>query len=315
MKKIFLAVGVLLFFAACTNDAMNDPLADGPVAMTFTAGIDAVATRVNSEGKAFTEDDKVGIVPMKDGDVETGQFNVLYTYSSDNQFTANPPYWFQDRETVTFNAYYPYDAELSTNGVITIDTKAKNQTAGEETVASDWRKNDYLFASNTADVSSPTVNFTGMDHTFKHVMSKFTLTLKAGDGISDLQALTGYTLGNFITTGTFDIKTGNAVPDAEATTEAISMSVTGENAETLECEPLILLPQDIDSGKLSLTVHYNNQDYHAELKLPEYTVKKLLAGYHYRYTVKVSNTALEITNASIVDWTEADNFDGEATLQ
>lgn len=314
MKKIFLAAGVLLSFAACTNDGMNDPLANGPVAMTFTAGIDAVATRVSSEGTAFTTDDKVGIVPMKGGDVETGQFNVLYTYGSDGRFTANPPYWFQDRETVTFNAYYPYDAGLSMNGVIAIDTRTENQTAEEETVADGWRKNDYLFASNTAEVSSPTVSFTGEDHAFRHVMSKFTLTLEAGDGISDLQALTGYTLGSFITTGTFDVKTGQAVPDAEATAEEIKLSVIGENAETLECEPLILLPQHIDSNKLDLTVHYNGQDYHAELFLPTQTPNKLSAGYHYHYTVTVSNTALEITNASIEGWTELEESGGEATL-
>lgn len=101
---------------------MNDPLADGSVAMTFTAGIDAMATRVSSGGMAFTEDDKVGIVPMKGGNVETGQFNVLYTYGTDSRFTANTPYWFQDRESVTFNAYYPYNAKLSADDVIAIDT-------------------------------------------------------------------------------------------------------------------------------------------------------------------------------------------------
>lgn len=313
MKKIFLAAGVLLSFAACTNDAMNDPLADGPVAMTFTAGIDAVATRVNSEGTAFTADDKVGIVPMKDGDVETEQFNVLYTYGSDNRFTANPPYWFQDREMVTFNAYYPYDADLSTNGVIAIDTKAENQTA-EEAVAHEWRKNDYLFASNTAEVSNPTVSFTGQGHVFKHVMSKFTLTLQVGDGISDLQALTGYTLGDLKLKGSFDVTTGKVELAQDANAEEIAMTVTPPTGATITCEPLILLPQHIESNKLDLTVHYNGQDYHAELVLPTQTPNNLCAGYHYHYTVKVRNTALEITNASIEGWTKLEESGGEATL-
>lgn len=312
MKKIYLAAGVLLSFAACTNDAMNDPLADGPVAMTFTAGIDAVATRVNSEGTAFTGGDKVGIVPMKGGDVETEQFNVLYTYGGDGKFTANPPYWFQDRVPVTFNAYYPYDAKLPMNGVIAIDTKAENQTAAEEAVAKEWRKNDYLFASNTAEVSNPTVNFTGEDHAFKHVMSKFTLTLEAGDGIENLQALTGYTLGALKLKGSFDVTTGN-IGLTDDTTEKITMDVTDPTGTTITCEPLILLPQGIDSGKLSLTVHYNRQDYHAELDLPTETPKELRAGYHYSYTVKVSNKALEITAVSITGWTIVPGT-GEATM-
>lgn len=310
MKKILFAAGVLLSFAACTNDEMNDPLADGPVAMTFTAGIDAVATRVSSEGTAFTEGDKVGIVPMKDGNVETEQNNRLYTYG-DGKFTANPPYWFQDREPMTFNAYYPYDAKLPENGVITIDTKTENQTAEEEAVAKDWRKNDYLFASNTANVETPEVSFTG-DNAFGHVMSKFTLTLEAGDGIENLQALTGYTLGDLKLKGSFDVTTGN-IGLTDDTTEKITMDVTDPTGTTITCEPLILLPQGIDSGKLSLTVHYNGQDYHAELSLPESVENKLLPGYHYSYTVKVSNTALKITDVSITGWTTVTGT-GEAIM-
>lgn len=298
MKKIYLAVGALLSFAACTNDAMNDPLADGPVAMAFTAGIDAVATRVNSEGTAFTADDKVGIVPMKGGDMETEQFNVLYTYGSDGRFTANPPYWFQDREAVTFNAYYPYNAELPSNGVIAIEKDYKT---------------DYLFSSNATTVDNPTVSFTGAN-AFKHVMSKFTLTLTAGDGIENLQALTGYTLGDLKQKGSFDVTTGKVELAQDANAEKIAMTVTPPTDATITCEPLILLPQDIDSNKLSLTVHYNGQDYHAELVLPTQTPNELCAGYHYHYTVKVSNTALKITNASIEGWTELEESGGEATL-
>ena len=314
MKKIFLAAGVLLSFAACTNDGMNDPLADRPVAMTFTAGIDAVATRVNSEGTAFTTGDKVGIVPMKGGAVETEQNNRLYTYGSDGRFTANPPYWFQDHETVTFNAYYPYDAELPTNGVIAIDTEAVNQTAEEESVADGWRKNDYLFASNSANVEIPEISFTGAN-AFEHVMCKFTLTLTAGDGISDLRALTGYTLGDLRLKGSFDVTTGKVELAQDANAEEIAMTVTPLTGATITCEPLILLPQHIGSNKLSLTVRYNGQDYHAVFDLPEETPYELCAGYHYHYTVKVSNTALEITNASIKGWTELYEYGGDATLQ
>lgn len=299
MKNIYLAAGVLLSFAACTNDGMNDPLADGPVAMTFTAGIDAVATRVSSDGTAFTADDKVGIVPMKGGDVETGQFNVLYTYGSDNQFTANPPYWFQDHGTVTFNAYYPYNAELLKDGVINIDTEKDYKT-------------DYLFASNATTVDNPTVSFTGAN-AFKHVMCKFTLKLEAGDGISDLQALTGYTLGDIKLKGSLNVTTGKIELASDAA-EKIEMTVTDPTGATITCEPLILLPQHIDSNELDLTVHYNGQDYHAVLDLPTQTPHELCAGYHYHYTVKVSNTALEITNASIEVWTELKESGGEATL-
>lgn len=215
---------------------------------------------------------------------------------------------------MTFNAYYPYNAKLSADDVIAIDTEAANQTAEEETVTHEWRKNDYLFASNTTTVEKPTVDFTGEDHAFRHVMSKFTLTLEAGDGISNFQALTGYTLGDLKLKGSLNVTTGKIELAGDAA-EKIGMTVTASAGRTITCEPLILLPQGIGSGKLSLTVHYNKQNYHAELKLPEQTSNELCAGYHYRYTVRVSNTALEIEDASIVGWTEKNNYGGDATLQ
>lgn len=311
MKKIFLAAGVLLSFAACTNDETFDPLADGPVPMTFTADIDGVATRATDTG--FEAGDVVGIIPMKGGSEETAQTNIAYTCNG-SAFEAGSPYYFQDRDAVTFNAYYPYDENLADNRRIGINTRAENQTV--ETVnGPSWNKNDYLFATKETTVSTPEISFTEAGgNPFRHVMSKFTLTLKAGDGITDLNALTGYILHDVIVDGYFDVTTGKASLDGgETTKEDIEMKVPAPTGRTVTCDPLILLPQSIDLP-LSLTVHYNGQEYTAELQLPEEAKGEFAAGYHYKYTVKVSNKELEITNALIEKWTEKEN-DGEATLK
>lgn len=311
MKQIFLAAGALLSFVACSNDETFDPLVDGPVPMTFTAGIDGVATRATAA--AFEAGDVVGIIPKKDGSVETAQANVAYTYNG-SAFEASSPYYFQNYDAVTFNAYYPHKEDLAADRIIGINTRAEYQTV--ETVnGHNWNKNDYLFASAETNVKSPSVSYTG-DKAFKHVMSKFTLTLKAGDGITDLQALTGYTLHDVIVDGRFDVTTGEVSLNEDATKQDIEMTVLALTGRIVTCQPLILLPQNTGINlPLSLTVHYNGQRYAAELQLPEETKDKLAAGYHYLYTVKVSNTGLEITNASIEGWTEKNDNNGEATLK
>lgn len=310
MKKIFLAAGVLLSFAACTNDETFDPLADGPVPMTFTAGIDGVATRATDTG--FEAGDVVGIIPMKGGSEETAQTNIAYTCNG-SVFEAGSPYYFQDRDAVTFNAYYPYDENLADNRRIGINTRAENQTV-EIVNGHSWNKNDYLFASVETDVSNPTVSFTGEDHAFKHVMSSIAFKFIAGtdDGVADLKPLTGYTLSSLVVDGTFDCKTGKATAQSDDTAESITVdgiSCAEKETEHIS-EPLIVLPQDVPGGKFTLTVKYNNADYTATL-----TLDRLAAGTRYEFPVTIKNTGLEIGEAEIKNWKPGQTYDGDATLK
>ena len=297
-------------FTSCTNDETFDPLADGPVPMTFTAGIDGVATRATAT--AFEAGDMVGIIPMKDGSVESAQANRAYTYNG-SAFEAGSPYYFQDRDAVTFNAYYPYYENFANDYTIAIDTRAENQTV--ETVnGHSWNKNDYLFASVETDVSNPTVSFTGEDHAFKHVMSSIAFKFIAGtdDGVADLKPLTGYTLGSLVVDGTFDCKTGKATAQSDDTAESITVdgiSCAEKETEHIS-EPLIVLPQDVPGGKFTLTVKYNNADYTATL-----TLDRLAAGTRYEFPVTIKNTGLEIGKAEIKDWESGRTYGGDATLK
>lgn len=300
------AAAVLLpAFTSCTNDETFDPLADGPVPMSFTADIDGVATRAINTG--FEADDVVGIIPMKNGSVESAQENLAYTYNG-SAFKANPPYYFQDRDAVTFNAYYPYYENLANDYTIAIDTRISNQNTEHG-----WRKNDYLFASAEADVKSPSVSYTA-DQAFKHVMSSIAFKFIAGtaDGVTDLEPLTGYTLGSLVVDGTFDCSKGIAALTENETAESIT--VDGISCAEKETEhisaPLIVLPQDVPGGKFTLTVKYNNADYTATL-----TLDRLAAGTRYEFPVTIKNTGLEIGEAEIKDWESGRTYGGDATLE
>ena len=93
-----LAAGLL---ASCTNDELADnPLADGPVALSVTADISKVATRATAT--AFENEDPIGIFPIKDtGTPDAEQANRLYTYNG-STFTGTKPYYLRVPIRITF---------------------------------------------------------------------------------------------------------------------------------------------------------------------------------------------------------------------
>lgn len=308
------AVLLALGLTAC-NKEMDNPLADGPVALSVTADISQVVTRATAT--AFENEDPIGIFPIKSDALETGQGNKPYTYNG-STFTSADPYYFQDREMVTFNAYYPYDATLTaTAHTIDINTRAEYQKSKTiEGTNIEWRTNDYLFASAETNVIEPSVSYTG-NNAFNHVMTQVVFVFNAGtdDGVSDLSALSGYKIATpLVMDGSFDAATGKVTLDADAKEEEIAMTVTGSAAIELSADPLILLPQTISGSKLELEVAYNDQTYKAELNAP---TAGLQAGYSYTYNVTIKNTELEVTNASINAWhsDQDTHSQGDATLQ
>lgn len=296
-----------LALAACNKKEAETPqtIID-PVAMaSFTADIlTTTASRANAAGTAFSSGDKVGIVPIKSSGVDKPQNNRLYTFNG-TKFEADPPYWFRDRSSVTFNAYYPFTDGIASDGTISIDTKAENQTAA----ADGWRINDILFTSASTDVSYPTVSYTG-DHAFKHQLSKLTLTFKAGDGIENLSALQNYTIASLVTRGGFNTVTGDSFLEASAAPESLTMAVTGTTATELAAASLILLPQTLSSGALDLSVTFNGQIYKASLSLPS----GLAAGKHYTFTITVQSTPLGVLIPEIVDWDTVAGGDTDARM-
>ncbi|MCZ9312596.1 MAG: fimbrillin family protein [Methanocorpusculum sp.] len=316
--KLFVAAAALLSLSACNNDEnLTDPFADGPVAMTFTADINSVATRATTTG--FQEGDVVGIIPWKANQsgtqtVETAQANIAYTYGSDGKFKAALPYYFQDRKEVTFNAYYPQDNITVTqdNYVLEINTDALNQIVLKMDDQRSWRKNDYLFATAGTTVETPTISFIGVN-AFTHVMSSVAIKFTAGTdkGVADLNLLTEYTLGNIVMKGTFDCSTGKTALTPDEDPQSITMKDLQPGKETeYTTDPLILLPQDVEGGEFPLTVKYNGVDYKATLKLAE-----LAAGTYYEFPVTIKNTGLEIGSAEIKGWESGTATGGDATLQ
>lgn len=294
MKTRFFALAALaLTLAACNND--NENLNDGPVAAQFIADI-TPATRVNSEGTDWTDGDRIGVTGA-------GFTNVPYKRENGKFVTDGTVIYFDDTETHTFHAYYPYQAE---GGTVTVSTAADKQGTGI----------DFLFASGaTGDTHNPEVSFTdktdkgGPDNSFHHRMSLIKFTFKAGDGIIfNGMEPADYTLDGLKHEGTFDTATGTTAV-TEAAESPITMQLGGATTSQV-----IILPQEVNSS-LELKVSFNGLDYTTTLPNPSKPeANQFSAGYAYTYNITLSNKGITVEEPEITPWEPGDSNNVSITL-
>lgn len=294
MKTRFFAFAALaLTLAACNND--NENLNDGPVAAQFIADI-TPATRVNSEGTDWTDGDRIGVTGA-------GFTNVPYKRENGKFVTDGTTIYFNDTETHTFHAYYPYQAE---GGTVTVSTAADKQGTGI----------DFLFASGaTGDTHNPEVSFTdktdkgGPDNSFQHCMSLIKFTFKAGDGIIfNGMEPADYTLDGLKHEGTFDTATGTTAVTA-AVESPITMQLGGATTSQV-----IILPQGVTTS-LDLTVSFNGLDYTTTLPNPSKPVaNQFSAGYAYTYNITLSNKGITVEEPEITPWEPGETNNVSITL-
>ena len=294
MKTRFFAFAALaLTLAACNND--NENLNDGPVAAKFIADI-TPATRVNSEGTEWTEGDRIGITGA-------GFTNVPYKREYGMFVPDGTVIYFDDTETHTFHAYYPYQAE---GGTVTVSTAADRQGTGI----------DFLFASGaTGDTHNPEVSFTdktdkgGPDNSFQHCMSLIKFTFKAGDGIIfNGMEPASYTLVGLKQEGTFDTATG-----ATAVTAAVESPITMQLGGATTSQ-VIILPQGVTTS-LDLTVSFNGLDYTTTLPNPSKPeANQFSAGYAYTYNITLNNKGITVEEPEITPWEPGNSNDVSITL-
>ena len=296
MKTRFFAFAALaLTLAACNND--NENLNDGPVAAKFTADIyESVSTRVNQDGTDWTDGDRIGITGA-------GFINIPYVRESGQFVPEDKTIYFNDIETKTFNAYYPYQSD---GGTVSVSTAADKQGPGI----------DFLFASGaTGDTHNPEVSFTdktaegGADNSFHHRMSLIKFTFKAGDGlIFDETEPASYTLGGLKHEGTFDTATGTTAV-TEAAESPITMQLGGATTSQV-----IILPQGVTTS-LDLTVSFNGLDYTTTLPNPSKPeANQFSAGYAYTYNITLNNKGITVEEPEITPWEPGDSNDVSITL-
>lgn len=288
--RLFTFAALALTLAACNND--NENLNDGPVAAQFIADI-TPATRVNSGGTDWTEGDRIGVTGASFTNVpyvrENGQFGPKGT-----------TIYFNDTETKTFSAYYPYreDSELQ-NGIVSVNTDQYGQ--GPEI--------DFLFASGaTGSTSSPTVSFTG-EHAFKHCMSLVKFNFLEGEGVDFSEKILKHCMLNGLkTVGTFNTTTGET-----ALTVDYPSPITMWFDDGATTSQLFIFPQTLDfTTPLNLSVVYNGVEY--TTTLPKPSTSKLDAGYAYTYNITLNDKGITVEEPEITPWEPGETNDVSITL-
>ena len=309
MKKfrfLYIAAAALLF-AACANE--EDGIGNnGPVAATVKADIVKNITRATT-GDTWSKNDAIGVYVTSPG--YTIGDNVKYTTTGDGNFTSDNPIYFADaRETVIFNAYYPYQENMDGNGIVDNWNMAEVKE-GEPCPA------DFLFATGaTATKSSPQVQFTG-DNQFKHCMSMIRLTFKAGKGIdannanlkNNLKLKGIYKTGSINTqTGEVTISGDRGIYESDVDNKSLKNGVT--------CE-FIVFPQSLDNNKMDieLEVADNGTINTYTTSLPSSTNNEFKGGYLYTYPIRINNTGVVIDKAGITAWKTSEEGDLNAEQQ
>mgnify|MGYP004502409687 FL=1 len=309
MKKfrfLYIAAAALLF-AACANE--EDGIGNnGPVAATVKADIVKNVTRATT-GNTWSNNDAIGVYVTSTG--YTIGNNVKYTTTGDGKFTSDNPIYFADaRETMNFNAYYPYQENVDGNGIVNNWNMAEVKE-GEPCPA------DFLFANDaTATKSSPQVQFTG-DNQFKHCMSMIRLTFKAGDGINPYNAIlkNQLKLKGIYKTGSINTQTGEVtIYGDRGIYESDVDNKSLKNGATCE---FIVFPQSLDNNKMDieLEVADNGTINTYTTSLTSSTNNEFKGGYLYTYPIRINNTGVVIEKAGITAWLPSDEPDLDAVQQ
>lgn len=292
-SKMYFAAALTLVLTACNKDNTPVTPADGTVAARIDTEINDTYTRAS--GTEWTADDCIGI-STRPG-TTTDYSNIPYKFNGSRFEPDGTTIYFQSPEPVTFDAYYPF-ASGTAPGIVSADTKAANQSAGNQP------KIDFLFASGaTARKDAPTVNFTG-DNAFRHKMSQITLTFIEGADVTfGGNMLTAYSLTGLVMEGTFDTGSGEAAAKPDATTEELKIQLENVTAPGGQYtpRPVILFPQTVATGNIGLQVTVDDQTFHATLTLPQ-GATALAPGNNYTFPVTVKRSGLTVGGAEIKDW-------------
>ena len=306
----------LLLLAGCEKES-NNVVENGPVAARIHTVIDPMTSGPGSSGgsgtpttraagTAWTANDAIGITATHTDGTKLRDNAHYLTPGGNGKFEAEDGsvFYFTDNAEVDFTAYYPWTAtdELKDGIIHEVLTGATYQTPEKQPEI------DFLFATAKGSAANPDVKLQ-----FRHCMSRVVLRFLPGDGIAELDDIE-YTLYGMALYGTFNTLTGEAKNEGPSS-DILTLTVPGNGAAELS-SPLILLPQQGD-GWCRLVLTMRGTKYSAEFQLPQNpqnnSVRELLAGHSYTYNVKINNTTMTISQATISDWGDGGSEDITST--
>ena len=271
-RHLVVAAFACLMAASC-SDGTDDgtTLPDGKYPMTFTASVGGLTATRATPDNSWAGGEEVAI--------QIGSEVKKYTAANDGSLTITEngtPFYWQTTSDITVNAWYPYSTTKPT--VAELRVKA-NQSEGNN-----YQSSDYLEAVDaTVTFNTPAALI------FKHRTAKVVVTLKAGEGVTDVANAAV----------TFVNQTGVDGGGTEVTPK--TETIAGVTTYTA-----LVIPQQMQSKKFIKVIIGADgaaRDYY--YTPTGNTDANLEAGHQYNYTITVKKTGLDVTlTSNDTSWTD-----------
>ncbi len=288
MKKTILAACAIVAMASCAKEnGVTEPVGDKVAAKFTSAAISRVANN------AWEANDKIGIsmtesgkTTLADGSYENiphtvGAAGASGTFSADDKVVYFPV----DGSAVDFYAYYPCS---------TVD--------GDKNISFSVADQEYdhidLIAAKAEGKTkaAPAVTFAG-EEAFAHQLSKLTINVIAGEGISSLEGLETTIEGQY-TTAKFNIYSG-VISGAADVAEITALT----SADGAKVEAVLIPTAAVTDSKIVFALGGNK--YYWETGSVE-----LSQGCEHTYGLTLNRTGVTVTGSEINDWTQGSGEDG-----
>lgn len=278
MKKILLYIGVILAAIDCTKDP--DVSQSGDNVVTITSNI---TTRVASE--QWETNDEIGVYMTSSDFGDKGANAEYITADGNGAFSASStPLYLPSSGDVEIFAYYPYCDFENTDGA----------TISAYPINSEYQV-DLLSAKNE-NVTTAAVKMS-----FNHLLSKVSLTIAAGDGmtLSDFADL-GIKLSGITTTANINILdptlSSLTNSDGELTLEPVITKNDEETAIIAVSSSVIVIPQTLNDA----TLYFTTKDYGTFSAT--ISTEKFDVGNEYKYTATLNRDGVVLSEANIDKW-------------
>lgn len=292
--KLFMTMAAAtLLLAGCSNDE-NEITDNWNGEIRLSSGVSVQQTRANSNDvpdKQIAADQQIGIyVSGVTGETGyTGYANISATADGSGNFSdySASMYYPQSGNKVNIAAYHPYKADATDEYDFIVEN---NQSS-----AGNYYKSDLLYSTSAEFARSKTAH----PLTFKHLLSKITCTLQAGDGVSSVEGAT-VTICDVETAVKFNRTTGAVGTAQTSSKQDVTPGTYGA----------IIAPQTVPTSTKLLKVTLSNGGVFY-YKTEEQTT--FAGGSKYAYTITVKASGLTVTS-TITDWTPI-NKAGDAVME
>lgn len=279
------ALALIVLGHSCKSDDYRDLGTNDNAQVQFTSSIvGGVTTRVT--GNAWDADDAIGVF-MKQGNGLSNPLaaNKKYSTGGNGNFSGQGADIINYPQTgsVDFIAYYPYTTNLE--GAI-LPVTVENQSVPAAI--------DVLYSNNATALTKASG---AANLTFSHKLSKVELTVKPGNGLTDVNGLQ-VVYNNVNTAATLDLATG-ILSGASAAQDVTAKTTAHTGVQLVEA---ILLPGDFSAKEVVFTLASGTFKW----TLPANTTFEAGKKYTYDIVLLKNDAGHEVAvtgMGTITDWT------------